>query len=174
MQRLAQFSGSVLFGPRSGSKTECLHIPDALAPGPLQRLIPLRVTRVESLRPGASIGVNYRNQAYQLVRWREYIETELTAEAHSEDGWGVLFQQNNYHYLGGWPEATLLHEILHRFCHEADIATQTLPTGLRLRRRGDMVFAFNYGPAEVSVPAPEQATLLLGQRRLALPSLQLG
>jgi beta-galactosidase len=49
--RLAALTAPVLLGPRSGSKTVDVHIPAELPPGPLQRLLPLRVVRVESVRP---------------------------------------------------------------------------------------------------------------------------
>ena len=44
--------GTVLYGPRSGSRTRHHAIPPNLAPGPLARLLDLRVLEVSSLRPG--------------------------------------------------------------------------------------------------------------------------
>jgi beta-galactosidase len=46
---------------------------------------------------------------------------------------------------------------------------RALPPGLRLRRHGDVQFAFNYAPEEADIAAlvPEGASLLLG--RLQLP-----
>jgi beta-galactosidase len=52
VERLQASSGHILFGPRSGSKTREFQIPAELPPGPLQPVLPLRVSAVESLRPG--------------------------------------------------------------------------------------------------------------------------
>ncbi|MFM7443735.1 MAG: beta-galactosidase, partial [Tabrizicola sp.] len=49
VDRVATCGGQVLIGPRSGSKTAQFTIPAELPPGELQRLIALKVTRVESL-----------------------------------------------------------------------------------------------------------------------------
>ena len=52
LEAFREAEGPVLFGPRSGSKTETFQIPKELPPGPLQALLPLKVVRVESLPPG--------------------------------------------------------------------------------------------------------------------------
>jgi beta-galactosidase len=46
-------------------------------------------------------------------------------------------------------------------CRKADLATIELPTEVRLRRRGDLTFAFNYG--ETPWRAPFSDKLLLGE-----------
>ena len=73
LDRLAASNAHVLFGPRSGSKTQSFTIPEGLAPGDLRALLPLTVSRVESLRDGVSIG----GDGWTASRWREEIETEL-------------------------------------------------------------------------------------------------
>ena len=52
--RLARSGAHVVFGPRTGSKTEDLQIPVNLPPGALAPVLPLRVWRVESMRPNVS------------------------------------------------------------------------------------------------------------------------
>ena len=41
-----------------------------------------------------------------------------------------------------------------------------LPETLRLRRRGNIRFAFNYGNAPADAPAPAAAGFVLGQRTI--------
>ncbi len=166
VQHLADFTGPLLIGPRSGAKTVSFRIPESLPPGPLQALLPLRVTRVESLRPGALVAVALEGETLQASRWREFVASDLEPEARFADGFGALFRHGNVRYLAGWPEAELRRAVLSGLCREAGIATHDLPQGLRLRRRGGVCFAFNYGPDTVSVPAPEAADFLLGARRL--------
>ena len=49
-------------------------------------------------------------------------------------------------------------------CTEAGIATTPVSGSLRLRRRGDLCFAINYGDTAVVAPAAENAGFILGGR----------
>ncbi|WP_117238256.1 beta-galactosidase [Thermus sediminis] len=156
--------GLVLFGPRSGSKTKTFQIPPELPPGSLQEFLPLKVVRVESLpldlreRVEGSLGV------YALGLWREWVESPLEPLLRFSDGWGALFRSGRYLYLAAWPSAELLGALLALLAGEVGLPVRLLPEGLRLRRRGPWVFAFNYGPQAVEAPAPREARFLLGER----------
>lgn len=117
----------VLFGPRTGSKTELFAISENLPPGPLQKCLPICITRVESSR--------------DEPRWREQIEA--TPEITERDG---CYQKANVRYLSCWPDAEQLRTIFTSMADEAGLAVTSLPADLRVRRAGDLVFAFNYGP----------------------------
>jgi beta-galactosidase len=81
---LAAFVGPIVFGPRTGSKTVSFGIPESLPPSmPLQStLLPLKVTRVESLRPNVVDSVRIPladdsgalSNAFQIGTWREWAE----------------------------------------------------------------------------------------------------
>ena len=66
-----------LFGPRTGSKTSGFQVPAELPPGPLQELLPLKVTQVASLRPGLALAVAGAAAAGRAERWREWVSTGL-------------------------------------------------------------------------------------------------
>ena len=70
--------------------------------------------------------------------------------------------QNGWHYLATWPGAELLDLVIGRVAREAGLATQALEEGVRLRRRGDVCFAFNFAPEARRTPAPAGARYLLG------------
>ena len=124
---LADVAVPILFGPRTGSKTGNFAIPDSLPPGPLQKKLPIRVTRVESSR--------------DEPRWREHVEA---APGVSEcDG---VYRKDNIRYLSRWPDAVQLAALFTDMAREAGIATTILPADLRIRRAGNLTFAFNYGP----------------------------
>jgi beta-galactosidase len=129
---LADLSVPTLFGPRTGSKTADFAIPDTLAPGPLQARLPIRVVRVGTHR--------------DEPRWRERVETgtDVTETA------GV-FRKDNIRYLSHWPDADALAALLSDMAQEAGLATMPLPADLRIRRLGDLVFAFNYGPEPLTL-----------------------
>jgi beta-galactosidase len=161
---LAAAEGLVLYGPRSGSKTRHCAIPPSLPPGPLAALLQLRVTQVSSLRPGLSDDVTGEVTG-SVLRWRETVETRgARILARFGNGEPALLAADRHHYLGGWPDAALLSSVMRFMAARARLATIDLPEGIRLRRRGKLLFAFNYG--NDVWPLPFQGRLVLGDRRI--------
>lgn len=144
---LARVDGPVLIGPRAGSKTRDFSIPRELAPGPLQHYLPIKVVRVESLRPGWRAG----GAGFSIRDWLEHVETTLTPELCLDDGHGVLYRQGNLRYLCAGPDERLLGGILQSLAAEAGLEPVLLPPDLRIRRAGGRCFAFNYGPSALSL-----------------------
>ena len=150
---LCDFEGVALIGPRTGSKTRDFSIPDNLPPDLPKNLADVLVSRAESLRPDCPVGVADGDGAVRF--WREFLVTGGSCEAaiSSEDGWPVLVHQGRTHYLGGWPDDVLLDDIVARLTALATLPTIDLPEGVRLRRHGDLTFAFNYGDTAVDLAA---------------------
>jgi beta-galactosidase len=159
VERLKAFTGQIVIGPRSGSKAADFAIPANLAPGVLQQLIPLKVTRVESLRPA----LVERAGTGAVHGWLEHIESELAPEWSTGSGQGICYRHGTTRYLAAGADAALLGQIMSRACADAGLPVWTLPETVRLRRNGALVFAFNYGLEAVSVPLPDGAELLMGQ-----------
>jgi beta-galactosidase len=153
--------------PRAGSKSAHLHISEGLPPGPLRALIDVRIPRVESLRPGAVEGVRFAGRTGQALRWRETLEmgSDVEIEARFADATPASVKQGRVRYLAAWFDAGLQTALLRRAAVAAGLAVTDLPDAVRLRRRGDLLFAFNYGdrPHELRVP---QAQWLVGRGRL--------
>jgi len=111
---LTLYNGTVVLGPRSGSKTDSFQIPFSLPPAvadpvpaptrqtgqtgqtgqtagsgaggwldPLQRILPIKVTRVESLRTDSVEAVSFRGSNYTTAVWKEWIESHPAATASS-------------------------------------------------------------------------------------------
>jgi beta-galactosidase len=154
-----------LFGPRTGSKTREVQIPSTLAPGPLQDLFGVKVTHVESLRPGVQEKVG----GHFVSRWLEHVETTLAANLSTDAGVGFWFSNERYDYVAAWPDADLLRHILAANGDAAGLDRLALPDGLRLRRRGDVRFAINYAPTPLALSSVgiAPAHFLLGQDVLA-------
>jgi beta-galactosidase len=152
----------VVLGPRTGSKTESLGIPPSLPPGPLQALLPVKVVRVESLRPGVDFEVEWEGGRYRSSIWREWVESALEPAGNFADGRGAIFQNNNLCYLAFWPSQEFLGAYLGRLAGSLGLRAHPLPEGLRIRQRGDLTFAFNYAPHPQAAPAPEGAEFVLG------------
>ncbi|MCB1498814.1 MAG: beta-galactosidase [Bauldia sp.] len=153
-------TAEIVFGPRSGSKTRHFSIPENLPPGPLAELIPFRVVEVASLRPGLTEEVKGRISG-QVRRWREHIACEKEfAEAAFADGMPAMIRSGRFSYLAGWAEIDLISAVLVAAAERARVATTSLPASLRLRRRGNLKFAFNYGSEPVELTFPPDAAVL--------------
>jgi beta-galactosidase len=162
LQRVQASGAVVVFGPRSGSKTEHVAIPDRLAPGALAELIPARVLRVESLPPGAGARVLCGDRTLASRSWREHIGTSAETVATFEDGGPAWIKSGSMHYLAAWPEPEFFDAVIAAAAVQAKLETQALPEGVRLRRRGGLRFAFNYAPEPRETPAPKSAAFALG------------
>ena len=165
--RLIAFSGPVLIGARTGSKTSEFAIPPALPPGPLQDWLGLKVIRVESLRNGFA----YQGDGFAVRHWIETVETSNPPRARLDDGRGVWFSnERNDHYLACWPDAELLNRVIIQLTQSAAIKTVTLPNDIRVRRAGRHWFAFNYGTQAATFDPDIFGT---GQYRSVVGSIQI-
>ncbi|MCX9146079.1 beta-galactosidase [Erythrobacter sp. WG] len=147
-QKLAALDVPVLLGPRSGSKDASFRIPDGLAPGALKALVPLTVTRVESLRDGVAEAA----EGFVVTRWREDVASDLVPELTDAQGRGVVFLHGRVRYCAAWPDRALLRLLTGRMASEAGLALLDLPAGIRVRRSQTCVFTFNYASEAVFVP----------------------
>ena len=135
-------------------------IPENLPPGPLGSLTGNRVIQVSSMRPGLSDGVSGAVSG-GAIRWREYVETSASVLATFDNGDPALTEKGNVLYLACWADAGLLAEVLELATKKADVPTLRVPDTIRIRRRGDLVFAFNYGMEDWTLP--EGADPVLGE-----------
>jgi beta-galactosidase len=160
--RLASFTGPVLIGPRTGSKTADFAIPNTLPPGDLQAILPITITRVESLRDGMAESVGQ----HHIHRWLEHVESELAPELTLDNGMGLLYRTGQICYLAGWPGAQLLRQLIEQVAEAAGIDSIALPEGVRLRRAGSNRFAFNYGSSAATLPMSPEQGFLIGSANL--------
>ena len=159
---------TLLFGPRSGAKTESFQIPEGLPPGGLRRLVDMQITRVESLPPAVQDQLAWGNKRYPVGIWRERIVSDAAETVASfDDGEAAILVQNRSHYLGFWPDEAFLTDYLAALAEARGLPVQRLDEALRLRRLGDLTFAFNYGDRPLPAPAPGDAAFVLGGRQIA-------
>ena len=159
---LAAFPGQIVLGPRTGSKTADFAIPPELPPGPLQRLFPAKVERVESLRPGLS----HSGDGHAITRWHETIAGEVVPELTAHDGMVAAWRYGKIRYLATWPEPGLAGQIFSRAAGDAGLALVELPEGLRLRRTARYCFVFNYANHTIDLPAQLPGLPVIGARTL--------
>ena len=156
-RRLAAAGGAVIAGPRTGSKTRDFAIPARLPPDGLKLLIDVTVARVESLPPGIAL---LAGNAGQVSGWMEDVEAGSAVQTRLalDDGRGLWFVQGRAHYLAGQVDDGLLRRVVGDVALAAGLQPRDLGPDVRLERRGDQNFLFNYGVQ----PVPIGHDLLIG------------
>ncbi len=161
----------VLFGPRSGSRTNDHHIPDSLAPGPLSDMLGIRVPRVESLRPGVTRPVG---RTGGLERWAEDVSV-LDADVllADDDNRPVWTRKGTASYLAGWPDEMLCDHIIRAELQAAGLPVVETGDDLRFRDRGTLRTIINYGPREqdASHLIENGDTILVGSETLPVAGI---
>ena len=155
---LSAFQGRILIGPRTGSKTASFGIPAELPPGDLRALMPIKVLRVESLPPEWA----ERGDGFELRHWLEHIESDLIAEEMLIDGRAAVYSNGRARYICGWPDTALLTRLIGKMANETGVNIMPLPDDLRIRRAGNLNFAFNYGTDMLPIPGGENRRYILG------------
>lgn len=168
-ERARASSAHFVFGPRTGSKTRDFQIPEGLAPGALEAILPLKVIRSESF-PVAhrEIGAG-RFGTMEASAWLDHVETALQPAAVTEDGAGLVFESDRFVYCAAALDDESYGRIVEDRARRAGLSPAALHKDLRIRRRGGRVFAFNYGPSAVDLSSPicpEGVEFLSGGRRL--------
>lgn len=143
----------VLLGPRTGSRTASFSIPETLPPGAAAQLrLPVRVTRVETLPPAATIGVAGK-PGLALETWREVVSPygAVTVIDRTEDGQIALCARDGIHYVSGQPNPDYADRIVARLLDEAGLPAMRLHRDIRIRDNGADRYIFNHGPDSVDV-----------------------
>jgi beta-galactosidase len=169
VEKISSSDAQWVIGPRTGSKTIDFAIPADLPPGALQAVLPFKVIEVDSLRPSLRPSTTFDGVQGIALLWREHIETSdgLDVLARFDDAWPAIVAANNVRYATAWFDAPLHRALLERAARDAGLDITALPPGVRVRRRGDVTFAFNFGEHSVDAPAPADAHFVLGERKLA-------
>ncbi|WP_118178509.1 beta-galactosidase [Paraburkholderia phosphatilytica] len=180
--RLAQSGAQVILGPRSGSKTADLQIPANLPPGSLASVMPVRVWRVESLRPNLQEPVTFAAQAdghwprqgYSR-HWRDLLDLDAAADdaaalevrASFADGHPAYVKHGAMHYLASLFDDASTAALFADVAREAGLEPSLLGDAVRVSRRGGLTWVFNYGPQTYTLAAdiPDDA-LVFGSREI--------
>ncbi|WP_144148975.1 beta-galactosidase [Paraburkholderia sp. BCC1884] len=168
VDQIERSSAQWVFGPRSGSKTDAFAIPGNLPPGALQRVLPMQVLEIESLRPTLAPALSVGDTHGVAMHWREHVRAngDTRVAAQFDDTWPAILAHGKLRYVAGWLSHALHREVLQQAARQAGIDTQLLPDGVRIRRRGELTFAFNFGPQQAQAPAPADARFVLGGAQL--------
>jgi beta-galactosidase len=170
--RLAASGAHAVFGPRTGSKTIDLQIPPALPPGPLTSILPVRVWRVESLRPNVTERVDGTlRDGSPLVgdarHWRDLVElndddTRSIVHARFADGHPACLSHGTLHYWAAlFDEATTV-RLFADIAAEAGLAPTQLGDAVRMSRRGGLTYVFNYAGTPHTIDGVPPSAFVVG------------
>ena len=182
---LTRYSGPVIFGPHTGSLTPDFAYAPGLTPaaGALRDRLPLRVTRIETPPDYAGSSVAYGGTTYNISGWEEWVscvrqnrtsDATITYTSRHRPGKPAACSSGDsgVHYLGFNPPADLLVAYLGDVAAAANIKdllerpadkANDLGETLRLARRGELLWAFNYGLEPVAPPEVQGGQLIIGQ-----------
>lgn len=164
-----QAKAHIVFGPRSGGKTDELSLAPNLPPGKLQTLLPIKVLSTETIRPDCSEQLTYKDNIFESRCWREELEIskEVIVDAYYHDKSPAVVRHGNTSYIATLTCDDFLIELLEHLTNELDIATIKLPKDMRLVYRGDSAYVFNYAGYEQKFPEPKLGTFVMGEETLA-------
>lgn len=158
-----------VFGPRTGAKTDEFCLPENLAPGLLQTLIPIKVLAIETLRAGVTEPLRYGDQTFESQRWSELLELlsdNVQVHANMANGDAAMVQYQNYTYLATLTDLGFLKAFFAKLCSSLGMTVVHLPPDVRLRKRGSLNFAFNYSDACQTIPTTSRVEFLMGAKHL--------
>jgi beta-galactosidase len=172
---LTQFvrdGGQLIAGPRTGFRMPTGAVWKARAPGPLAETFGVRVKNFDAMRPGLVSRVEAFDQSFETHTWNEslevvsdgvdvlgtlgtdpmYSEAIVTHRAHGKGG---------ATYVGAWGDG-LVRNALEFTLRKAGVPHGILEPGLRISRRGGLVYAQNWSHGGMPAPVPDGAEIVIG------------
>ncbi|WP_082596972.1 beta-galactosidase [Pseudovibrio sp. POLY-S9] len=165
--RLNEAAAKVFLGPRSGSKTEHMHVSEPLPPGSLKELIDLDVVRVESLPRYNQDQIVFEGERGNVTNWRESIKASEEVLGHFRsdyrDGYPALVGNQKCIYAAAHVDDALQEKIATYLVKWADVELHAgLQEDLRITCRGQLKFAFNFTNEIKYLKLPEAAVIYVG------------
>lgn len=145
-RRLDSFSGPVIIGPRTGSKTEDFAIPEGLAPGPLAALVGGRIAMSETM----SEGCGFAGDGWSVEKWFDHYEGDAVQELLANNGEGVCWRKDKVRYLSAWPAAPLIDHVVSLAISDTNLPIEPMEEGKRRRTTSGYIFEFDYLAANVA------------------------
>ena len=100
------------------------------------------------------------------VRWREQVCSDLQPVGYFDDGWGYYYRHGNVDYLNCCLDRPSMQQLISQLLSECNIHHVASEPGLRISEHRGICYAFNFGPAEVTLPAGYN--FVIGSRHLGI------
>lgn len=172
VEKLAGCDARIYLGARTGSKTKDMHIPAHLPPGSFAKLIDIKVERVESLPPYNKDEATMGNAKGRVTNWREHLVSDehvmATFLSDFRDGSPALVGNDKCWYGATHFASELLSELVEKLAAWSGVPVSTHASqSVRITRRGDLKFAFNFGAKPEELDLPQKTQFLVGGPILA-------
>jgi beta-galactosidase len=150
---IKEFDGVLISGPRTGSKTLDMAIPEGLPP--VVPGIKGTVARVESLRPKVTVPIK---QLGDFKKWMETLVDSDNVIRFCNDGRPAIIGHENNFYIAGWADQDTLKKLFSSICDSQDISITELNDCVRIRDTSNYRFWFNFSEEEsivgsIKIPA---------------------
>ncbi|MCH9853631.1 MAG: beta-galactosidase [Alphaproteobacteria bacterium] len=143
-QAIKKFSGIVVAGPRTASKTAAKTNYMQISPT-APDFADCQTLRVASLRDGITIKLA---KGGAIIRWFEELQGDKGFE-FTDNTEMIASRDGNHIYIGAWLNQTAYQRIFTALCDESNITTKPLPDGLRIRTVKDKQFMVNYSAQDI-------------------------
>lgn len=166
VERCKRFTGQLIFGPRSGSKTAELSLAPNLAPGELQTLLPITVELVETIRGDISQPLSGFEYELNARSWCEQISFNTSSvqsiAQYSHNHRHAIVANSRTTYIGCVLDDQSLEQIIRYLAVKANLDIIDLPCDVRLAQRGDYGVLINYHSISQTVNLPFAHRFILG------------
>lgn len=157
----------VVAGPWTGAKDNNHAIVEGLPPGPLRKLIDIKVRRVETRRPFAPFPLTAGGN---FAGWREHLIVGESVEIveTQEDGSPAVLKSGKTLYLAGRGDDDAQDRFVRHALDLAGITWIDLPKDIRIRDNGNLRYIFNYGKETTDMhPYFSKSDVVMGTLELA-------
>ncbi len=169
LEAFVEAGNHLVIGPRSGFKnlTNIAHAP---APGPLAKLMGVNIYHVDAIRPGIKESISFNDKSYPYHTWADVLSPttaktlatyQTAAYEHETAISRNLFKKGSCTTIGMWAEADTLTLVLKPILELAQIPLHTMPEGVRLSKRGNISYAMNFNPTQVTLELPDSKSIKL-------------
>lgn len=165
IEKCQQAKAHLVFGPRSGSKTDEFWLAPTLGPGLIQSLIPIKVISTETIRSSCSEALHFGELFFESNRWREELEVGegVITLASYHDNTPAVVQHNNVTYIATLTCDAFLLVLLEKLANDCGLTTIHLPKDVRMMQRENIMFMMNYS-GEVKKLPNNLGTYLIGKQ----------
>ena len=108
------------------------------------------------------------DKTYESARWREELSehASLAVVARYHDNTPAVVQAQHNYYIGTLTCDAFLYDFFAALAKQYGITTVQLAEDLRLVRRGDLTFIFNYGATASTLNLPSTTQFVVGSNQI--------
>ncbi len=168
--------GHLLLTCRTGLMNRNAQFFEGLTAAPILQLIGAQIEAYDALPAGNTGKIDFDGAEYDWNVWGDllYAEEETKVLGRYADqfyeGAAVITQKKHGRgsctYFGVYGEQPLIDAIVEKLATQAGLSMETLPSRVKLLRRGPYRILLNYQDKPVEAPAPKNTRFIIGTRKV--------